>query len=219
MNRQDEHFKQLASGIRAARTATAELTRQLRKTQRAEKAILRKVALACPGGQCTRADSTSRGQASAEISVNRAAAGVTRSLASSARSLLSREFARVFRNLFSSLSRSIGNLVSRSTGGGLLGGLLGGLVGGGLNLLAGRLFRRKQRVVVDNTVQTEVLNFPEATNLTLAANPASRLFGGRAVVRGPSFTVNIDYRNGAEDVVAAKVAHKLLDLNSMQGVI
>jgi hypothetical protein len=62
-----------------------------------------------------------------------------------------------------------------------------------------------------------VLNFPDA-NLTLAANPG-RLFGGRAVVRGPSFTVSIDYRNGAEDVVAAKVAQKLSDLNSMQGVI
>jgi hypothetical protein len=221
MSKQDEHIKQLSAGLKSARAATAELTRQLRRTQRAEKAMLRKATLACPGGQCFQsaalAGAAARGGDGAVS--DKLAAGVARALAGRASRTMSTAFTGVLRNPVSNLARSIGNSVSRSMGGGLFGGLLGGMLGGGLNLLAGRLFRQKQRVVVDNTVQTEVLNFPEATNLTLAANPASRLFGGRAMVRGPSFTVSIDYRHGAEDLVTAKVAQQLADLNSMQGVI
>jgi len=211
----------LSAGLKSARAATAELTRQLRRTQRAEKAMLRKAALACPGGQCFQsAASAGAGVRPGDDALSsKLATGAASALAGSASRALSTAFSGVLRNLLSNLARSIGNTVSRSLGGGLFGGLLGGLLGGGLSLLAGRLFRHKQRVVVDNTVQTEVLNFPESTNLMLAANPASRLFGGRAVVRGPSFTVSIDYRNGAEDLVAARVAQKLSDLNSMQGVI
>jgi hypothetical protein len=193
----------------------------LRKTQRAEKAMLRKATLACPGGQCfqSAASAGAGTHLNGDALSGKLTAGVARAIGGSASRAISTAFNGVLRNLLSSLARHIGNSVSRSLGGGLFGGLLGGLLGGGLSLLAGRLFRHKQRVVVDNTVHTEVLNFPESTNLMLAANPASRLFGGRAVARGPSFTVSIDYRNGAEDLVAAKVAQKLSDLNSMQGVI
>jgi hypothetical protein len=140
-------------------------------------------------------------------------------VAGATRRALSGDFARVLRSTLSSLTRGIGSLVAQRSGGGLLGGLLGNLVGGGLGLLLGRLFRRRQAVRVENTVQTEVLNFPRASDLTLAVNPASRLLGGRAIARGPAFTVTVDYKQGAEDVVAAKVAGKLADLNSLQGVV
>jgi len=220
MTKRDENLRQLAEGLKAARAATFELTRQLRKIQRAEKSTLTKVTQVCAGGRCGPVPlSGGSDQSGLRTSSGQLGSGMASTLFAGLRNAITGDFRRVLQSVFSNLVRSIGNLVSRSTGGGLFGGLLGGLVGGGLNLLAGRLFRRKQRVVVDNTVQTEVLNFPQATNLTLAANPASRLFGGRAVVRGPSFTVSIDYRNGAEDIVAAKVAQKLSDLNSMQGVI
>lgn len=220
MSKRDENLRQLAEGLKAARAATADLTRQLRNVRRAEKSALRKVTQVCTGGQCGAVPAAApSGRAGGGESVRQLVTGFSRGLAANMRTAISGEFTRMLRGVFSSLARSIGGLVGRNAGGGLFGGLLGGLIGGGLNLLAGRLFRRKQRVVVDNTVQTEVLNFPEATNLTLAANPASRLFGGRAVVRGPSFTVSIDYRSGAEDLVTAKVAQKLSDLNSMQGVI
>ena len=56
-------------------------------------------------------------------------------------------------------------------------------------------------------------------SLDFAANPASRLFGGRAVARGPAFKVEIAYRDGAEDRVSARVASRLADLNSFQGVV
>lgn len=218
MTKRDDGLKHLAEGLKATRKATTELTATLRKIQRAEKAALRKATLACTGGQCGAETPASAGAKPGEALAGKSASGLARNLAGSLSSTLSGDFSRVLRNVFSNLARSIGSMISRSLGGGLFGGTLGGLISGGLSLLAGRLFRKKQRVVVDNTVQTEVLNFPAATNLTLAANPASRLFGGRAVVRGPAFNVSIDYRNGAEDLVTAKVAQKLADINAMQGV-
>lgn len=218
MTKRDDGLKHLAEGLKATRKATTELTTTLRKIQRAEKAALRKAALACTGGQCRTDAPAPAGAQTGAAAAGQPASGLTRNLASSLSSALSGDFSRVLRNLVSNLARSIGNMIGRSMGGGLFGGVLGGVVSGGLNLLMGRLFHKKQRVVVDNTVQTEVLNFPAATNLTLAANPASRLFGGRAVVRGPAFSVSIDYRNGAEDLVTAKVAQKLADINAMQGM-
>ncbi len=124
----------------------------------------------------------------------------------------------MLRSALGGVTRSIGSLVSRQSGGGILGGLLGNLVGGGLGLLVGKLFQRKERVSVAGVVQTEVLNFPRLSDIGLASNPASRLFGGRAQVHGPAFTVTVDYKQGAEEVVSAKVAAKLSELNAMQGI-
>lgn len=123
------------------------------------------------------------------------------------------------RSIASSVARSFAGLAGRAAGGGLAGGLLSSIVGGGLSLLVGRLFPRRQRVQVDNTVRAEVLNFPRFSSLDFAANPASRLFGGRAVARGAAFKVEIAYRDGAEDIISAKVASRLSDLNSFQGVV
>ena len=85
-------------------------------------------------------------------------------------------------------------------------------------LLADRLLRKRQPVQVANEVQARVVNFPSVTDLGFALNPASRLFGGRAVPRGPAFTVELDYRSGAEDVISARVASRLLEENAAQGL-
>ncbi|GEM_PF-3453403 len=216
---QRQGLRDLGGELAAARRAVAELSGQLRKLRRTGRETRARVIATCTGGTCAEV-SAQRGAAPDGVNLSRElATTVSRSLASATRQALSGDFARVLRNALSSLARGIGGLVAQRSGGGLLGGLLGNLVGGGLGLLVGRLFRRRQSVRVENTVQTEVLNFPRASNLTLAANPASRLFGGRAVARGPAFTVTVDYRQGAEDVVAAKVAGKLADLNALQGVI
>ena len=216
---QRQGLTQLGGELAAARRAVSELSSQLRKLQRAGRETRRRVVATCSGGTC--ADGAARDSAAPGRSglTQELTTAVSRSLASAARQALSGDFTRVLRGALSSLTRGIGGLVARHSGGGLLGGLVGNLVGGGLSLLLGRLFRRQQTVRVENTVQTEVLNFPRASNLTLAANPASRLFGGRAIARGPAFTVTIDYKQGAEDVVAAKVAAKLADLNTLQGVV
>lgn len=216
---QRQGFRELGGELAGARRAVSELSVQLRKLHRASRETRTRVVATCSGGTC--ADGAAQGSAAAGGNglTRELTTAVSRSLASATRQALSGDFTRVLRGALSGLARGIGGLAGQRSGGGLLGGLVGNLVGGGLSLLLGKLFRRRQTVRVENTVQTEVLNFPRASNLTLAANPASRLFGGRAVARGPAFTVTVDYKQGAEDVVAAKVAGKLADLNSLQGVV
>jgi len=213
----NDNLQALAQGLKEARAATAELTKQMARLGRDRLELRRRIANACVGGNCTE---TTTGQGTATSSAGAALSNsLTRSLSSAVRSIGS-DFKRVLRNALSGLARSLGNLLGRQLGGGgLFSGVLSNLFGGGLSLLAGRLFKRRQRVEVTNTVRTEVLNFPAATNLTLAANPASRLFGGRAVPRGPAFTVSVDYKNGTEDLITAKVAQRLSDLNSLQGAV
>ena len=125
---------------------------------------------------------------------------------------------QVLQSTLGYLARNLGRLAGRSVGGGLFGGVLSSLLGGGLSALFGGLFRRKRTVKVENIVQTEVLNFPSLSELSYAVNPASRLFGGRAVGRGPALTVELSYRDGVEDLVAAKVTQRLRELNNIEGV-
>ncbi|MBN2080898.1 hypothetical protein JW859_01700 [bacterium] len=214
----NDNLQILAQGLKEARSATAELTKQLAKLGRDRLELRRRITSACVGGSCTESGA-SPGTAGTGSAGTALSGALTQSLSSAMRSI-STDFTQVLRNALSGLARSLGNLLGRQLGGGgLFSGVLSNLFGGGLSLLVNRLFRSRQRVEVANTVRTEVLNFPAATNLTLAANPASRLFGGRAVARGPSFTVNIDYKNGAEELISAKVAQRLSDLNSWQGVL
>ena len=67
-------------------------------------------------------------------------------------------------------------------------------------------------------IRAEVLNFPRLSSLDFAANPASRLFSGRAVPRGPAFVVEVSYRGGSDEIITAKVAQKLTELNMIEGV-
>lgn len=198
----------LAKGLEQARKETAKLTEVL---GRAALGPQSRAASDCSGGRCTAGGSKAGSGALSR--------GISSGLAAAVRNGITGDLSKTLRSLVSSIARSFASSVGRSAGGGLGGSLLSTVVGGGLSLLAGKLFPKRQRVQVDNTVRTEVLNFPRFSSLDFAANPASRLFGARAVARGAGFTVEVAYRDGAEDVVAAKVASKLSDLNSFQGVV
>ena len=168
---------------------------------------------ACSGGSCA-------GQAAAPWQTAHGAGN-----SSQISSLLGRELGNALsgsmrqslQSVLQSFARLLGSQLSRSIGG-LGGGLLGGIVTGGLSALLGGLFRKKQRVQVDNTIRAEVLNFPRLSSLDFAANPASRLFSGRAVPRGPAFVVEVSYRGGSDEIITAKVAQKLTELNMIEGV-
>ena len=216
-----EDFASVAEGLRQVRATTAQLTVALKKSrQDARAAGLRSPSAAeqtadTRGGAGCAERSKSGGSSGAGDVL---AKGISGGLSSAIRYSLRNDFTSALRSMLASVSRSIGAAVGRSAGGGLGGGILSSLVGGGLSLLLGRLFRQKQRVQVDNTVRAEVLNFPRWSSLDFAANPASRLFGARAVPRGPAFSVSVEYRDGAEDIVTAKVASKLAEENFNGGL-
>ena len=217
----EQHAKGLARDLKALRSAATELASQLRSASSVGRDLARRTGSACAGGVCDSGTGDglpgigSTGLAGIGSSLGTA---LTRSL-SSAMGSFTNGLQSALRSMLSSLARTMASTVSRAAGGGIFGGLLGGLVGGGLTSLIGSLFHRKQRVTVDNTVRAEVLNFSRLSSLDYAVNPASRLLSGRAVARGPTFTVEVEYRGGAEDVVTAKVASRLRDLNLLQGAV
>jgi hypothetical protein len=73
-------------------------------------------------------------------------------------------------------------------------------------------------VSVSGVVKSELVNFPARAVLPLAANPASRLFGGRATPQAAGVNVTLEYRQGAEDIIAAKVTGSLAQLNTLAGI-
>jgi len=225
----DRSFTMLADELRQVRQAALELTRGLSRAYRGAVPQAARTASACPGGVCQPPGTAQAGAPGGGASAGGAMStgGVGVSLGSALSGGLSRavsqavggDFTAALRTMLSSVVRMFAQTAGRAMGGGIGGSLVSALIGGGLSALLSGLFRRRQRVQVDNTVRSEVLNFPRLSSLDLAANPASRLFGGRAVPRGAGFTVEVSYRGGAEDVVAAKVATKLAELNLNQGVV
>jgi len=209
----------LAAAMREARSATSALALQLKRIGSAATNPPWRSVSACPGGQCsaTAALGATRQPASpANVGQGSSlSSALSSSLTSALKSAFSGDFTRSLQSLLSGLIRSLSGSLSKGLGGGIGGSLLGGLLGTGLSLLAGRLFRRREKVQVDNVVRAEVLNFPRLSSLDFASNPASRLFGGRAVARGPAFSVEISYRDGAQDIISAKVAQQLSTLNGL----
>jgi hypothetical protein len=118
------------------------------------------------------------------------------------------------RGFAQSLIRGLTGQLTRGIGGGAFGGVLGGLFGVGLSLLAGRLLGGGRQTLEASPIAA-LTHFPRLASLDHASNPASRLFGGRATARGPAFRVEVSYRDGAGDIVAAKVATKLGEVNGM----
>ncbi|MCH7472193.1 hypothetical protein IIA79_04495 [bacterium] len=215
----ETNMQALAQSLKQVRSATAELTSQMRKLNRIGRSSSKKHAAACPGGVCA-APGGGFGGAGRGAGQGPAYSRSLQGLMSTAvRNALSGDFRRTLRSMLSSIVRGITTTAGRSAGGGLGGSLVSTLVGGGLSLVLGRLFKRRQRVQVENVVRAEVLNFPRLSGLDFATNPASRLIGGRAVARGPGFVVEIDFKSGAEDIVAAKVAQRLSDLNVLHGIV
>jgi hypothetical protein len=223
----ETNYMALADSLKQARAATSELAAQLRKLQDGARSARSRVLSACSGGVCS-GDSAGAGSASgaggspANIARDAGASALSGALgsglATAMRAALSGDFTRALQSMLGSVARGLATGVGRSAGGGLGAGLLSTLVGGGLSLLLGKLFTHRDSVRVDNVVRAEVLNFPQLASLDFASNPASRLFGARAIPRGPAFSVEVSYRGGAEDIVTAKVAQKLADLNAMQGL-
>lgn len=201
----------LAETMRVLRNTAAELNGQMRKANDLARQA-RSAAASCVGGNC------STGPQREDAGRRSSAAGTSLFSASAVRAAISGDWRAALSSMLGSLSRNIAGQLGQAVGGGLGGSLISSLVGGGLSVLLGRLFRKRQQVTVDNTVRAEVLNFPRITSLDLASNPASRLFSGRAVSRGPAFSVEVSYRGGAEELVSAKVASRLAQLNFLQGV-
>jgi hypothetical protein len=220
MNEPDQASAGLSRDLRTVGQAASSLTTQLRQLTNAGRGLSRS-ASACSDGSCSAsgggASSASNAGGLASTGANLGAT-FTRALSGSFSSVTNALQSAV-RSTLLGLTRTLASTVARASGGGIFGGLLGSLVGGGLSAIVGGLFQRKHTVRVDNTVRAEVLNFPRLASLDFAVNPASRLLAGRASPRGPAFTVEVDYRHGAEDVVAAKVAGRLRDLNLLQGAV
>jgi hypothetical protein len=218
-------YKVLTSGLKEARLAISELSAQLRRGRQSAQELRSRVFSTCSGGACTAAaggtglNAGRSGMTATASGPAAALSGVMSGGVSSAlRAALGGDFSRAIQSMLSSILRSVTASIGRSAGGGIGAGLLSGLLGGGLSLLLGNLLKKRERVSVDNTVRAEVLNFPQLSSLDYASNPASRLFGGRALARGPAFSVEISYKSGAEDIVTAKVAQKLSDINALQGM-
>ncbi|MEZ5336858.1 MAG: hypothetical protein R3F46_01210 [bacterium] len=197
-------LQRLAGSLQQARSSTRELSSELSRLRDELRRGLEPL---------RRATGVSGGTSRAELRERQA--GSSRALAAPFIAELQKSLQGLLSKLVSSLSGSLSRALGGGSGGG---GILGGLLGAGVGLLADRLFRRRQPVQVANEVQARVVNFPSVTDLGFALNPASRLFGGRAVARGPAFTVELDYRSGAEDVIAARVTSRLLEENAAEGL-
>lgn len=210
----------LTESLRQARQGTLALAAVLKKSRRDRRQNPPRPTSKRSGSQAGGAGNSPLKNRTVSGASNSQLAGVmAKGLTSALRSGLSGSFSSALRSMLGTFTRSITSALSKSMGGGLGGSLLSSLVGGGLSMLMGKLFRKRQLVKVDNTVRTEVLNFPRLSGLDLAVNPASRLFGGRARARGPAFSVSVEYKGGAEDIVAAKVATKLSEINFNEGVV
>ena len=97
--------------------------------------------------------------------------------------------------------------------------LIPGPVGGAIGRLVGVLINKlgtkgdDLKVRVQNVVRT----FPANLSMPLAANPASGLYGARALSTGAGFTVNVAYRDGSEDLVNVKIGSALAAENLNDG--
>lgn len=219
LSRAAGHFRQASSILRQATGAARQALQALAKPVVTGGTSAR-AASGCPGGVCP-AGSAAAGNPGGSAGVAAVpgwGATLSSSLGTAIKSAVTGDLARALQSMLSSVVRSIAGAIGRSAGGGIGGGLVATLVGTGLSLLLGKLFRRRQSVQVENTVRSEVLNFPRLLSLDFASNPASRLFGSRAVARGPAFYVEVRYRDGAEDIVSAKIASHLADMNLQQGL-
>ncbi len=216
----EDQAKGLTNGLRTVRTAAEDMTDQLRRFNRHLSDTRQRAVAACSGGVCTEtpaAGTAAGGGSGGGSSIKLDTSSLGGDLLSGLTKSVSSGLQGVVQSLVSSLGDVISGSIRKQSGGGLFGGLLGNLVGGGLDLLVDRLFPDRGSVEVTNTVQARIMNFPGLSDLGLATNPASRLLGGRSIARGPAFTVTVDYRNGAQDVIAAKVAGELKQLNELHG--
>lgn len=120
-----------------------------------------------------------------------------------------------------SISAAIKSIITGAVSGmGPFGGIVGGLFSGIIGGLTKKLFGGKGKDAGDVRRIIEPVSVkPEHLSVALGANPASSIYGGRATVGGAGFTVQISYRDGTEDLVAAKVASSALWEGGLRGAI
>jgi hypothetical protein len=172
-----------------------------------------------------------RAETPALQSLGRTASAIPASAISAALSGdISRALQGLLRSVIGQLTRGILGASGRlaqgpgATGlGGIGGSLLSSLLGGGLSLLLGKLFgglgRQAAAPAATGPLPLPSLrNFPQLVLPGYASAPASALFGQRAIPRSPGISVSVEYKRGADDFVVAKVAQRLGELNSAEGI-
>jgi len=127
-----------------------------------------------------------------------------------------------------SAKQAIGNAISGAlksiitgafSGMGPIGGVLGGLFSGIIGGLTKKLFGGGGKAQDVRRIIEPVSVKPEHLSVALGANPASSIYGGRSTVGGAGFTVQVSYRDGTEDLVAAKVASSALWEGGLRGAL
>ena len=115
----ETNMQALAQSLKQVRSATAELTSQMRKLNRIGRSSSKKHAAACPGGVCA-APGGGFGGAGRGAGQGPAYSRSLQGLMSTAvRNALSGDFRRTLRSMLSSIVRGITTTAGRSAGGGL----------------------------------------------------------------------------------------------------
>lgn len=99
----------------------------------------------------------------------------------------------------------------------LISQMIPGPIGAGLGAIAGALIGGRHRPVVVEKIIDPVKIDTESLSFAFSANPSSAGFGGRLVHTGGAFTVEIGFTDGADDVLAAKVAGSFYNENRRDG--
>lgn len=107
------------------------------------------------------------------------------------------------------LVEALGTLVDRfAPGFGAVISAIGGLFGG--------LFGKKKGIVVEKIIEP-IRVAPQSLSYGLGANPASAIFGGRAIASGAGFNINVEYKDDTGEYIVAKVTRAILDEGRMEG--
>jgi hypothetical protein len=203
-------------------STTNEFASSLREASRTMRAVSSTLSALCPGGVCgvnNSGTSDSRGGAALHPG-----GALLRPYSSVITAALGGDMQRAVQGVLRGVIGRLAGGIGGAAGGGLGGSILASLVGGGLGLLASKLFKGGglfggSRLEAGTTVPLpSLLHFPQLTLPGFASAPASALFGQRAVPRSPGVQVTVEYKRGADDFVVAKVAQRLSELNSLEGI-
>jgi hypothetical protein len=202
--------------------STTEFVSSLREASRTMRAVSREMSALCPGGVCRTGD-WERGPTGPRTR-SYSSALPSGSINSVITAALSGDMQRGLQSLLRGVIGQLAGGVGSAAGGGLGGSLLSSLVGGGLGLLASQLFKGGGLFGGSGLAARapvplpSLLHFPQLTLPGFASAPASALFGERAIPRSTGVNVTVEYKRGADDFVVAKVAQRLSELNSLEGI-
>jgi hypothetical protein len=200
--------------------STTEFVTSLREASRTMRAVSSSLSSAlCPGGVC-RTGGGAGGSPANRTAGTAAPPGISSVITAALNGDMQRALQTMLRSVIGQFAGGIGS----AAGGGLGGSILSSLIGGGLGLLASKVFggifgRQAGTPAATGPVPLpSLLHFPQLTLPGFASAPASALFGQRAVPKSPGVQVTVEYKRGADDFVVAKVAQRLSELNSAEGI-